>query len=176
MRRFLRMTNLPEELERGMVFTTTDALRAFVRQHTTVSNAGDHYGLVQVAAKEIRQSEIAKFLETAPDYVRTGPLFPDLPEENPEENAPKSTRPRANSQPRVKGVVRVQIGVPGAQHPQPLINAKTAEAKAVGGSIQYSRGDKGWKVTKPDGSTVIWTSDFFRDTPVESIRSLLTQH
>ena len=168
------MTNLPEELERGMVFTTTDALRTFIRQHTTVSNAGDHYGLVQVAAKEIRQSEIAKFLETAPDYVRAGPLIPDLPEENPG-GAPKSTRPRANSQPRVKGVVRVQIGVPGAQHPQPLINAKTAEAKAIGGSIQYSRGDKGWKVTKPDGSTVIWTSDFFRDTPVESIRSLLTQ-
>ena len=174
MRRFLRMTDLPEELERGMVFTTTDALRAFVRQHTTVSNAGDHYGLVQVAAKEIPQFAIAKFLETAPDYVRTGPLFPDLPEEN-YGNAPKSTRPRANSQPRVKGVVRVQIGVPGAQHPQPLINAKNAEAKAIGGSIQYSRGDKGWKVTKPDGSTVIWTSDFFRDTPVESIRSLLTQ-
>lgn len=168
------MTNLPEELERGMVFTTTDALRTFVRQHTTVSNAGDHYGLVQVAAKEIRQSEIAKFLETAPDYVRTGPLFPDLPEENPGD-VPKSTRPRAASQPRVKGVVKVQIGVPGAQHPQPLINAKNAEAKVIGGSIQYSRGDKGWKVTKPDGSTVIWTSDFFRDTPVESIRSLLTQ-
>ena len=174
MRRFLRMADLPEELERGMVFTTTDALRAFVRQQTTVSNAGDHYGLVQVAAKEIPQFAIAKFLETAPDYVRTGPLFPDLPEEN-YGNAPKSTRPRANSQPRVKGVVKVQIGVPGAQHPQPLINAKTAEAKAIGGSIQYSRGDKGWKVTKPDGSTVIWTSDFFRDTPVESIRSLLTQ-
>ena len=139
MRRFLRMTDLPEELERGMVFTTTDALRAFVRQHTTVSNAGDHYGLVQVAAKEIRQSEIAKFLETAPDYVRTGPLFPDLPEENPE-TAPKSTRPRANSQPRVKGVVRVQIGVPGAQHPQPLINAKNAEAKAIGAASNIPEG------------------------------------
>jgi len=174
MRRFLRMTNLPEELERGMVFTTTDALRTFVRQHTTVSDAGDHYGLVQVAAKEIRQSVIAEFLKTAPDYVRTGPLFPDSPEEDPE-NTQKSTRVSANSQPRVKGVVRVQIGVPGAQHPQPLINAKTAEAKAVGGSIQYSRGDRGWKVTKPDGSTIVWTSDFFRDTPVESIRSLLTQ-
>ena len=174
MRRFLRMTNLPEELERGMVFTTTDALRTFVRQHTTVSNAGDHYGLVQVAAKEIRQSAIAKFLTTAPDYVRTGPLFPDSSEEDPE-GAQKSTSVSANSQPRVKGVVKVQIGVPGAQHPQPLINAKNEEAKAVGGSIQYSRGDRGWKVTKPDGSTVIWTSDFFRDTPVESIRSLLTQ-
>lgn len=174
MRRFLRMTNLPEELERGMVFTTTDALRTFVRQHTTVSNAGDHYGLVQVAAKEIQQSAIAKFLTTAPDYVRTGPLFPDSSEED-SENVQKSTPVSANSQPRVKGVVKVQIGVPGAQHPQPLINAKNEEAKAVGGSIQYSRGDRGWKVTKPDGSTIIWTSDFFRDTPVESIRSLLTQ-
>lgn len=174
MRRFLRMTNLPEELERGMVFTTTDALRTFVRQHTTISNAGDHYGLVQVAAKEIRKSAIAKFLTTAPDYVRTGPLFPDSSEEDPED-AQKSTPVSANNQPRVKGVVKVQIGVPGAQHPQPLINAKNEEAKAVGGSIQYSRGDRGWKVTKPDGSTVVWTSDFFRDTPVESIRSLLTQ-
>lgn len=174
MRRFLRMTNLPEDLERGMVFTTTDALRKFVRQHTMVSDSGDHYSLVQVAAKEIRPSAIAQFLETAPDYVRTGPLFPDLTDENPEP-VQKSTRVSTNSQPRVKGVVRVQIGVPGAQHPQPLINAKVAEAKAAGGNIQYSRADKGWRVTKPDGSTVVWTSDFFRDTPVESIRPLITQ-
>lgn len=174
MRRFLRMTNLPEDLERGMVFTTTDALRTFVRKHTTVSDAGDHYNLVQIAAKEISPSAIANFLKTAPDYVRTGPLFPDSPDEN-TEPVQKSPRISTNSQPRVKGVVKVQIGVPGAQHPQPLINAKTVEAKAVGGSIQYSRGDKGWKVTKPDGSSVVWTSDFFRDTPVESIRSLITQ-
>jgi len=175
MRSYLHMTDLPEETEVGLVFTTTEALRAFVQKHTKVSDAGTHYDLVQVAAKEISLPLITQFLKTAPDYVRSGNISPE------EENKGVFVRPgfvrratapvsKLASTDSANGVKRVS----GSQHPQPLINAKTAEAKSVGGNIQYSRGDRGWRVTKSDGTETVWTSDFFRDTPVDKIKELLS--
>jgi len=159
---YLHMTSLPEEGERFLCRFPQSTLLKILRAKSKVIAAGDNYILIQEIAKAYSEKDLVKAIQlhyADLDKAEDGRVY-SLQEQAADKalrDAPKA--PRAPTDPN--------------SHPQQVINAKTAIAKAAGGSITYSRAHKGWLVTKADGTELVWTSEQFRNFSEKEITTLI---
>lgn len=163
---FLAMTQLPMEVERTLLRFPYSTLIKILRTKTKISGTDTNYTAVQWISRELTLKEVEKAIKQFDgdlDKPETSRLYTKI-DRDPEPTTPIE---KPAQQPRP---VRVD---PGNSHPQPAINAKTAAAKAVGGSIAYSRAHKGWLVIKADKSEAVWTSEQFRNFSEEEITTLI---
>jgi hypothetical protein len=174
-RRFLRMTTLPEEMEKDLLRLPYKILIQILRLKTVISGTDTNYTAIQFIAKEFSEDQIAKLLVKFKDeFDKVGdsrlytPVSRPLP-------LTGSLPPLSNLPPILDSVSTVSVNPvsvkplsfvkpisSGNSHPQPIINSKTATAKVAGGSISFSRANKGWLVIKANKEGVIWTSEQFR--------------
>jgi len=163
--RFLAMTMLPEETERTLIRFPYSTLIKILREKTKISGTDTIYSAVQWISKEFTEKEIAKYIDKYKadmDKKEAAPLYSDSVTHAP------ITAARVFAIPREP---KVDVG---NSHPQPIINAKTAAAKAAGGDIKFSRPNKGWLVTKANKTELIWTSEQFRIFTEKEITDLIT--
>lgn len=163
---FLAMTVLPPEMEKKLLRLPYSTLIKILKQKTKISGTDCNYTAVQWISKEYTEKEIEKALEKFKDDLdkpETSRLYTKIDGEE----SPTTPIDKPIQQPRP---VRVDTG---NTHPQPIINAKTAAAKAAGGSIAYSRVHKGWLVTKANKSELVWTSEQFRNFSESQITDLI---
>lgn len=163
---FLAMTMLPPEMEKTLLRFPYSTLIKILRIKTAISGTDCNYTAVQWISKEYTEKEIEKAIEKFKgdlDKPETSRLYTQIDKE---EKAPVVVE-KPIHQPKP---VRADSG---NSHPQPIINAKTTAAKAVMGSIAYSRAHKGWLVTKANKSEVVWTSEQFRNFSEEEITAFI---
>ena len=164
------MTHLPREKEEALLRVPYGALIKFLRSRTVISGTDTVYSAVQWIAREIREVEIDKFLASK-DLHQDNGSSPGVATVR--AAAPVPSTPRAQAAPRAAA----DGGKPKPTgHPQPIINAKVAAAKALGGNIAYSRATRAWEAIMPDGTIHAWTAEFFRDTSTEQIEAIMKEH
>jgi hypothetical protein len=163
---FLAMTTLSPEMEKTLLRFPYSTLIKILRTKTTISGTDCNYTAVQWISKELTMKEIEKAIEKFKDDLDK-PEASRLYTKIDKEEEPTNPVDKPIQQPRP---VRVDTG---NAHPQPVINAKTAAAKAAGGSISYSRVHKGWLVTKANKSELVWTSEQFRNFSESQITDLI---
>jgi hypothetical protein len=158
----MRMTSLPEEGERFLCRFPQSTLLKILKFKSKVVAASDSYTLIQEISKAYTEAALAKAIQQFHadlDKDEDGKVYTlqQQAEDRAIASAPKA--PRAPKDPNTR--------------PQQVINAKTAIAKASGGSITYSRAHKGWLVTKADGTELVWTSEQFRNYSEQEITTLI---
>lgn len=160
--RYLGMTSLPKEGEQFLCRFPQSTLLKILKGKSKIIAAGDNYALIQEIAKVYSVTELIAAIQKFNadlDKEEDGKVY--TLEQQAEDKAIADTpkAPRAPKDPNT--------------HPQQIINAKTAIAKAAGGSIIYSRAHKGWLVTKADGTELVWTSEQFRNYSEQEITTLI---
>ena len=168
---FLAMTMLPEDMERTLIRLPYSTLIKILREKTKISGTDTIYTAVQWISREFTEKEIAKSIDKYKadlDKEEQSPLYSQAPRLG----APMEESPWPVNVPAK--VVREPKVDKGNAHPQPLINAKTAAAKAAGGNIQFSRPNKGWLVTKANKTEIVWTSEQFRIFSEKEITDIIT--
>ncbi len=167
---FLAMTELPPEIEKTLLRFPYSTLIKILRTKTKISGTDTNYTAVQWISREFSLKEVEKAVKTFEadlDKPETSRLYTAIDKPDTVDHGPSNVA--------IEKALKPKAAVAGNSHPQVVINAKTALAKAVGGNIQYSRADKGWLITKSNGTTTVWTSEQFRNIVEDDIQKLIQE-